>query len=175
MSGNEPLKMFKIILSGDGGVGKTSIRSRYFGEPFTDRYIMTLGTDFGMKRFDNCKIQIWDFAGQKEFASVRKNYYFGTHGMVLIYDLNNEESILNLDYWVDELIEARGKLVPVVIVGNKLDLIEDASDIEDKIKLRISELENKYQFQFNYMFSSAKTGQNVSEMFDFLKGHMEID
>lgn len=172
----------KLVLCGDGAVGKTAIRERFLGRGFSSSYLMTIGADFASTEKDvevdknNYKVQyqIWDLAGQTEFGSVRKTYYEGCFGSLMIFDITRPASFENLPSWIDELWDnsGRGK-VPIVLLGNKSDLKDKFPEhIRDsQIKQYVSELNSsigKAGFFVEYVETSALTGQNIEKAFDTL-------
>lgn len=172
----------KLVLCGDGAVGKTAIRERFLGRGFSSSYLMTIGADFASTEKDvaidehNYKVQyqIWDLAGQTEFGSVRKTYYEGCFGSLMIFDITRPASFENLPSWINELWEhsGRGK-VPIVLLGNKSDLKEKFPEhIRDsQITQYVSELNSSIGqagFFVEYLETSALTGQNIEQAFDTL-------
>ncbi len=166
---------------GDGAVGKTSLRRNYLGVGFTEEHILTIGADFAAKsvkyEFNGKKydvtFQIWDLAGQETFNSVRSMYYKGCFGGILVFDRTRPSSFQNLKHWLEELSKhsSRGH-VPLIILGNKADLVEDgtgvpAEEIEDFIS-NLNKSYSKGKFEVHYLDTSAKTGLNVKEAFDLL-------
>ena len=125
--------LVKIVLAGDGAVGKTTLRRRYLGEGFQASYLMTIGADFAVKTVDvrdrTIKFQLWDLAGQPRFQVVREMYYRGALGGLLVFDVTRWDSFKNLPHWLEELWRSNGRgAVPVVLVGNKTDLRMDGPD-----------------------------------------------
>jgi Ras-related protein Rab-1A len=163
-------RLFKIILIGEGRVGKTSIRKRYFGQKLEQEYLVTIGADFSLKRIGNNAIQIWDLAGQNLYRSIRKNYYLGAHGVILVFDVVNRESFEKLPVWIDEMNQFIGKAVPVALVGNKIDLIDKTNGvIKDYEALEFcEEYEMRDNIPFEYFRTSALTGENIDELFERL-------
>ena len=100
---------FKVCLIGDGYVGKTSVRRKYIGEGFRSNYIPTLGVDFAQKytttKDGKTRLVIWDIAGQTQFQGLRKRYYEGCSGLVLVYSVVDRISFDNASKW---LVEAHG-------------------------------------------------------------------
>ncbi len=174
----------KAVIIGDPAVGKTSIKKRYFGTGFHEEYIMTLGAGFSVKKIhldDNrvLKLNVWDLAGQESFNQVRPVFYKGTSALILVFDLTNQDSFQNLEKWVTEFWSHSGSPnnIPVILVGNKLDLLSKEPKMED-----YKEFWKKFQSihpQFSggklSIFTSAKTGVNINEMFDKLKSMMKLD
>lgn len=158
---------FKIVLLGDTGVGKTSIRRKYFGKGLSNSYLPTLGSDFAIKKVDTYILQIWDLAGQASFKNIRRQYYVGSHGAILIFDLTSEKSFENLNSWINELLAQAGNMIPIVIVGNKLDLTlgKGIRIKKNRIETYIEKLRSRYKYRFVYFDSSAKTGKNIDNIF----------
>lgn len=176
--------LMKIVLAGDGAVGKTAIRERYLGKGFRSNYMMTIGADFALKetniREKNIKFQIWDLAGQPRFGAVRSVYYYGCLGALLLFDVTRPDTFTNLEQWLDEIFKHNGKgMIPIVILGNKVDLRdqfpnhisdEQAEDFCDRLSKKTME----QGFPTKYLPTSAKTGLNVSAAFDML-GNVYLD
>ncbi|MHA1910877.1 MAG: Rab family GTPase [Candidatus Kariarchaeaceae archaeon] len=157
--------VFKIVLLGNPAAGKTSLIARYMTNKFTQSYSITVGTNISMKsvRFDTKEIQmaIWDLAGQDSFDSVRHLYYKGARGCVLIFDLTRRETLDSIKDWhaalvKDSFVKSR---IPVVIVGNKLDLAAQREVTSEEAQIVADEL------GATYYEASAKTGKTVEEFF----------
>lgn len=170
--------VLKIVLIGDGGVGKTAIRERYLGKGFKSQYLLTIGADFATKEaiVNNIPVtyQIWDLAGQERFDGVRGVYYKGTVGALLVYDVTRPDSYHNTPKWVKELWmnSGRGK-VPFILVGNKIDLRKDCDEKISKkqgisLAKKLTRMTSDERFTCNYIETSAKTGLNISEAFSVL-------
>ncbi len=169
-------KFLKIVLAGDQAVGKTSLRKRYLGESFEGKYMLTIGTEFSLKKLfldgDEFSLQIWDLAGQQQFRHVRTLYYQGARGAIIVYDVTKRETFENIPRWISELItHNNNQLVPILIVANKIDLREiDQSPVittEEGIAFAKT-LEEEYTRKgfdtwFIYHETSAKTGCGVEE------------
>ena len=180
MSLNSRRNVYKIVLIGQGGVGKTSLRRRYLGEGFEASYLATIGADFATKKIDNegSKIaQIWDLAGQSRFAVVREGYYRGTK-VILVFDISRRETYFAVPNWIKEMMEGMGidEPIPMVLVGNKADLRDgDPTFIEEEqAKEYAKQLSEWSGMDIPYIESSAKTGLNVDQIFDSLIDNIEI-
>lgn len=128
--------IFKVIIIGDSGVGKSNMLSRYLKNEFSLETKSTVGVEFGAKKLDlygmKVKVQIWDTAGQERYKSITNAYYKGAKGCLLVYDITKKESFDNVDKWISELKFNGDKDVVIVLVGNKSDLEEDrAVQIEE--------------------------------------------
>ncbi|MFW5945987.1 MAG: Rab family GTPase [Candidatus Natronoplasma sp.] len=119
------LRSMKILLLGDGAVGKTSLVRRFVEQKFDDRYIATIGVNVKKKRLPELgiKMMLWDIYGQKMNKNLHASHYSGADGAIIVYDLTRYDTFLSLNGWIDEVFSVTGK-IPLVILGNKLDLIE---------------------------------------------------
>ncbi len=169
MSDDDLMKV-KICFIGDAGVGKTSLIKRFVLDVFDDRYIATIGTKVTKKIVEvndqgvNIKVMmlVWDIMGQKGFRELlREAYFFGAHGAIAVCDLTNKETLEELRYWIKALTDVAGD-VPIVFAGNKADM-ENERVIKDA---DLQELAAKYKSKA--FLTSAKTGQNVDEVFKAL-------
>ena len=117
--------IYKIIIIGDSGVGKSNILSRFIKGEFEIDSKHTIGVEFSAKTLtiDNktIKIQVWDTAGQERFRSMIPSYYRDIDGVILVYDLTNIKSFENIEQWYNELMTYADKKVNILLVGNKLD------------------------------------------------------
>jgi Ras-related protein Rab-2A len=119
--------IFKFILIGDAGVGKTSILQRYTANRFDKDYHVTVGAEFGSKFINiddstRVKLQIWDTAGQESFVNIVRSFYNGSHGVFLVYDVNRRETFENLKKWKDDVCENVDPNAIFVLVGNQVDI-----------------------------------------------------
>jgi small GTP-binding protein len=163
--------LFKCIVVGDGGVGKTALTIRFSKGFFTEDYKMTIGVDFHVKTISidteeegpiKVKLQIWDTGGQERFSSIRPMYYRGSLGGLLIFDLTSYESFEHLPQWIEEVRANIKSEIPLLLVGNKSDLINERAVSPEEIT-NFTEKFNLY-----YMETSAKTGEGVGDCFYIL-------
>ncbi|MFX0122180.1 MAG: Rab family GTPase [Candidatus Hodarchaeota archaeon] len=178
----------KVILIGDGAVGKTSIRRQYLGEGFKVDYQMTIGADLAAKASDivyaggkQLKYLIWDLAGQPRFHNVRKIYYMSAVGALVVFDMTRPESFQNIVKWMNELWRNNGRgPVPLIVLGNKTDLCSVGMPCVSELKARafvsrLSQISERYRgFKIYFLQTSAKTGKNVDKAFELL-GEAIID
>ena len=171
---DDDLMKVKVCFIGDAGVGKTSLIKRYVLDVFDDRYIATIGTKVTKKIVEveeggnqvRVMMLIWDIMGQKGFRELlREAYFFGAHGAIAVCDLTNKETLEELRYWIKALTDVAGD-VPIVFAGNKADLGNEAIIKESDL----IDLAEKYGAE-SFM-TSAKTGQNVENMFKALGAAM---
>jgi len=169
-------RQFKVCLIGDGYVGKTSLRRKYLREGFKRSYIPTLGVDFAQKSLNYkgtpTNLVIWDIAGQVAFQNLRRRYYEGSSGIILIYSVDDRSSFDSALKWI---VEAHGfvkELPPIMIVANKTDL-RDTLRQEDIVTTEEGEafaenVSQKLNAQAVFIETSAKTGKNIDETFENL-------
>jgi len=166
----------KIVILGDGAVGKTSLRRKFMGKHFEKNHLMTLGADFSEKiieydiRARNIKLnlQIWDIAGQKEFQAIRQRFIQGCKGMLLVFDLTRRQTFNNLSHWLEEIWSINNTIdIPILLVGNKNDLTDTRVIMTEDIRKYGGQLKNRFLDipYLNYVETSAKTGYNVVEAF----------
>lgn len=169
-------RQFKVCLIGDGYVGKTSLRRKYLREGFKRSYIPTLGVDFAQKSLiykgSPTNLVIWDIAGQVAFQNLRRRYYEGSSGIILLYSVDDRTSFDSALKWI---VEAHGfikELPPLMIVANKTDLRgtlrqEDIVTTEEGEAFAES-VSQKLNVQSVFIETSAKTGKNIDETFETL-------
>jgi len=117
--------LFKVVLLGDSGVGKTCILKSYTSGVFEPDFVSTIGVDFFIKEIDfngkGVKLQIWDTAGQERFRTIVSTYYRMAHGIILVYDVCNRESLEHVDMWMEEIKRFASPDATIVLVANKID------------------------------------------------------
>jgi len=169
--------MAKILLIGDGAVGKTSLRKRYLGHGFNTSHLMTIGADFASKKIElesgvTFISQIWDLAGQEQFSSVRQRFFLGASAILLVFDVTMRDSFFSIPNWLQELFEAtKNHKIPIVFVGNKVDLVEYRVVKREDAEKYLNLLRSSPFFQdipMTYIETSAKDGTNVEEAFLWL-------
>ena len=156
----------KITSLGDGGTGKSCIIKRYCEEKFVSRYISTIGVDFGVKPMEingyDVKVNFWDLSGHPEFYDVRNEFYKDTQGCLLVYDATSRRSFEQLDMWVQEATKFGVKDSTVwAVCANKCDKKNRAVTLREG--LGWAEDNGMKHFE-----TSAKSGENVNEVFDYL-------
>ena len=118
--------LYKIIIIGDSGVGKSNILSRYLHNEFKEVTKSTVGVEFGSKKLNvngtNIKLQIWDTAGQERYRSITSAYYKGSKGCFIVYDITSTQTYDNIQKWYEEIKKTSGKGISIILVGNKCDL-----------------------------------------------------
>lgn len=165
--------VFKVVLMGEGSVGKTSIRSKFMGVGFKSEYIKTIGADFASKAIElgenKVHFQIWDLAGQKMYRHVRSSFYSGCKCGFLVFDLTQPDTLEKLEEWAEEAIAHSGSFLKIFIVlGNKHDLKDQIKIKDEDIKKIIEKLRKKKNIEAAYLATSAKTGENIPEAFEMM-------
>lgn len=160
----------KVCLVGDVAVGKTSLIKRFVQDEFDDRYIATVGTKVVKKSVEaiwrgapaTLDLMVWDIMGEKGFRALLRDAYFeGSHGVIAVCDLTRKDTFYDLNNWVQMIRKQVGN-VPLVFLGNKMDLGERLVVTEDELT-RMSTIHNASHF-----LSSAKTGAGVNAAFKVL-------
>ncbi|XP_050525185.1 ras-related protein Rab-8A-like isoform X2 [Daktulosphaira vitifoliae] len=159
--------LFKLLLIGDSGVGKTCVLFRYAEDAYNaTTFISTIGIDFKIRTVEldgrRIKLQIWDTAGQERFRTITTAYYRGAMGIMLVYDVTSERSFNNVRTWMRNIEENASADVEKMLLGNKCEM--DSS--RQVSKERGEQLACEYGVRF--LEVSARTGQGVEEAFTTL-------
>lgn len=162
--------LFKLIIIGDSGIGKSSLLNRFADDVYTDSYISTIGVDFKIRTIDidgkMCKLQIWDTAGQERFRTITSSYYRGAHGILLVFDITNPESFVNLTAWLKEVTNYASETVNLILIGTKSDLVE-------KRKISYTDAsEFAKNNNMEYIETSAKSSINIDTAFITLTNNL---
>ncbi|XP_041852227.1 ras-related protein Rab-8B-like [Melanotaenia boesemani] len=155
--------LFKLLLIGDSGVGKTCLLFRFSEDSFNTTFISTIGIDFKIRTIEldgkRVKLQIWDTAGQERFRTITTAYYRGAMGIMLVYDICNEKSFDNIKNWIRNIEEHASSDVEKMILGNKCDMTDRRQVSKDRgEKLAID-------YGVKFLETSAKSSLNVEEAF----------
>merc|ERR1712139_210872 len=126
--------LIKLLLIGDSGVGKSCLLLRFSDDSFTPSFITTIGIDFKIRTIEldgrRIKLQIWDTAGQERFRTITTAYYRGAMGILLVYDVTDEESFANINTWMHAIKQHASDSVNKVLLGNKAD--SSGPKVQDK-------------------------------------------
>ena len=162
MSSHKYDYLFKILIIGESGVGKTCLLLRFTEDSFTTTFLTTIGIDFKIKIINLedklIKLQIWDTAGQERFRTITKTYYKGAHGIILTYDVTDQDSFKNIRNWIKQIETNSQGRVKRVLVGNKCDKPDRVVTEEEGKKLADD-------YSMSFFETSAKTNKNVTEVF----------
>ena len=158
------MKVANFHIIGHIAVGKTSIIRRYVHDVFEMNYVSTIGADFQSKK-ENINgttvcLHIYDTAGQEKFESLTKNLLRNSNGVIIVFDLSNEESFKKVEKWIKYVDDSNVPNIQMVLVGNKSDCDhvvkkDDAQAIADN-------------YQINYFETSALNGSNINDVFKYL-------
>eukprot|EP01017_Pseudomicrothorax_dubius_P046205 TRINITY_DN8107_c0_g1_i4.p1 TRINITY_DN8107_c0_g1~~TRINITY_DN8107_c0_g1_i4.p1 ORF type:complete len:179 (+),score=33.72 TRINITY_DN8107_c0_g1_i4:74-610(+) len=174
--GEEYNYLFKVILVGDSGVGKSSILNRFTKNTFNTDSKATIGVEFSTKSmqcFDKViRAQIWDTAGQERFRAVTQTYYKGAFGALLVFDVSKPKTLEGLANWIKEMRTHGESDLVILLIGNKKDL--RATDLAEQVRVEDAE-EFAKKNGLMYVETSAKENLDVEKAFDTLvKGrHMD--
>jgi len=163
--------VFKLVLIGDSGVGKSCLLLRFADDTYTESHISTIGVDFKIRTIQldgkTIKLQIWDTAGQERFRTITSSYYRGAHGIIVVYDTTDSESFEHVKTWLHEIDRYASENVNKLLVGNKSDLTskrqvetESAKEFADSVNIPFLE-------------TSAKNATNVEDAFMTMAGEIK--
>ena len=158
---------YKVILVGDGGVGKTSIFAKFMSNTFSEIPSCTLKIDAKVKsiEIDSEKmvdLQVWDTCGQEKYKTITRSYYRNNHGCIIVFDVTNMHTFNNVINWYHDLKDNGQKDQTIVIVGNKKDLSKERQVFLKDIDPLITKLD------ITYIEISAKSIQDVSYLFEYM-------
>lgn len=161
---------FKFLMLGDGGVGKTTLLHRYVKGKFLDTSTMTIGVEFLTKQTKldatNCQLILWDLSGQNRFRFMIDRYIRGAAGALLLFDITNMTSFVNIGKWV-QLVKKQYKDLPIVLIASKCDL-EEFSMVADIYAKKTQERFG----MVDYIKTSSKNGLNVDKAFESLANYV---
>ncbi|MFX0188672.1 MAG: Rab family GTPase [Candidatus Hodarchaeota archaeon] len=162
-------RIIKIVISGDGGVGKTTLLNRYVNEQFEIDTQITKGLEFFSKKIvierENYQLLLWDLGGQEQFKALfsKVNWLEGTIGALVLFDLTRFSTLTQIDFWLS-LLSQYGDF-PTLIIGSKYDMINgNTREIDDSVSKILEKSDNC----FSYLKTSSFTGKNVNETFELL-------
>ena len=162
-NGVQNITKFKIVFMGDLSVGKTAIITRFMYDSFDIQYIATIGIDFLSKTLylddRTVRLQLWDTAGQERFRSLIPSYVRDSSVAVIVYDITNRATFLNVSSWIDYVRTERDSNVLIMIVGNKTDNAEERQVSTEEGE----EMAKKEKVIF--IETSAKLGHNIKALF----------
>lgn len=155
--------LFKLLLIGDSGVGKTSILFKFSEDTFSPAFISTIGIDFKIRTIEvdgkKIKLQVWDTAGQERFRTITTAYYRGAMGIMLVYDVSNLKSFENISNWIRNIEMHATQDVELMILGNKCDIADKRQVSKEKGE------QLALQHSIKFMETSAKANINIEEAF----------
>ena len=164
--------LFKLLIVGESGVGKTCMLLRFADNSFEENFLSTIGVDFKVRELDvdgkHVKLQIWDSAGQERFRNITTSYYRNCGGIIIVYDITRRDTFQKVTEWIEE-VRKNTNNVPLLLVGNKADLMdkrqvttEEAQELAKKMGLVLLE-------------TSAKTALNIEDAFQTISRQLMVD
>ncbi|MBN1801102.1 MAG: GTP-binding protein [Candidatus Lokiarchaeota archaeon] len=161
--------VLKILILGDGGVGKTTLLHRFVKGKFIDTMTMTIGVEVLTKEIEidskPCQLMIWDVTGQERFRFMIEDYFRGAHGALILFDITNMKSFVNIEKWMT-LIKKVYNNFPVILVASKYDL-EEFSMVGDLYATKLQ----KRLGMIDYVKTSSKLGLNIDTPFELVSKH----
>jgi small GTP-binding protein len=159
---------FKILFLGSIGVGKTSIICRYVNDIHKSEQKSTIGIDYKTKiveyKSKKIKLKIFDTSGQERFRTLTKNYYQGSDGIIMVFDIKRKNTFEELTYWMEEINKICDKnKLGLLLIGNKNDGDLNERKISKEQAQKISNI-----YEFNYIETSAVINNNIKESFDLI-------
>lgn len=158
--------LFKLLLIGDSGVGKSCILLRFADDTFSESYISTIGVDFKIRTLTinnkQVKCQIWDSAGQERFRTLTTAYYRSAHGIILVYDVNDRETFVHIENWLQEVSRYAASDVNKVLVGNKCDILNKREVEYETARVYAEKL------GISFTEASAKDRTNIDKIFNIM-------
>ncbi|XP_038641000.1 ras-related protein Rab-15 isoform X2 [Scyliorhinus canicula] len=155
--------LFRLLLIGDSGVGKTCLLCRFTDNQFHASHISTIGVDFKMKTIDvdgiKVRIQIWDTAGQERYQTITKQYYRRAQGIFLVYDITSERSFQHIMKWANDVDEYAPEGVQKILVANKADE-EQKRQVGAEQGQKLAK-----EYGMDFFETSACTNYNIKESF----------
>ena len=161
---------FKLISLGNSGVGKTSLILRYCDSLFSPTFITSIGVDFKIKNLviddKRIRLNIWDTAGQERFRNITNSYIRGSNGVLMVYDITDRKSFIDVNQWIASIKEHSGLTTPIIILANKCDMESTRQVTKTEGEL----LAKKYNLPFFEV--SARKNTNISEAIEILVNSM---
>lgn len=159
--------LYKIVVVGDSGVGKTNIITRFTSNEFFMNNKATIGVEFGHAEVEQpdstiVKLQIWDTAGQDRFRAITSGYYRGAAGAIIVFDITKMITFKNVQRWADELKYFCSDDIPILLLGNKVD-VEYLREVSTDVAVAYAK-----EHGFMYMETSALSGENVERAINSL-------
>jgi len=164
----------KIAIIGDDFVGKTTLINMYVNGEFNDEYKPTIGISIVEKKLQlmknvNLIFKLFDFGGLRTFAKVRRHFYRGSDAIIVIFDYSSPDSLEKLNEWIEESIQfIDDHSVPYLIVGNKIDKVNERKNIRDKLVIFAK------QYNFPIFETSSLTGEGIDEIFMYLTSNIKF-
>mmetsp|Transcript_1831 Transcript_1831/g.2488 ORF Transcript_1831/g.2488 Transcript_1831/m.2488 type:complete len:218 (-) Transcript_1831:202-855(-) len=180
--------LFKILVVGEPGTGKTSIIKRYVHGIYSNHYKATIGVDFALKviNWDGrtvVRLQLWDIAGQERFGSMTRVYYKEAVGAFVVFDISRQETFEEVKKWKADIDSkvflGKGKNIPVVLLANKVDLDTSEEGFQENNQAKLDKFCEEFGF-IAWHPTSAMKGINIDKaakclVEEILKGHQGME
>lgn len=163
-------KRLKVVIAGEGGVGKSSFLNKVINDKFNETSAMTRGVDFYSAKVNmqvdgvGYELILWDFGGQDHFRDILHDFVDGASGALLLFDLSRFNTLDRLEEWIEMLTKYAS--IPILILGTKFDLVD--SEVDSYFDEMLSKIVDAYDVIFDYQKISSKTGYNVMKPFELL-------
>jgi Ras-related protein Rab-2A len=161
--------LFRVIIVGDTGVGKSCLLLRFSENTFNEQHNVTIGVEFGSKSIEigtsSVKLQIWDTAGQESFRSITRSFYRRADGVLLVYDATARHTFDNCKYWLEEIRQNSASDVVVYLVANQIDLVATEGENRE-VSTQEGQDFAKQNNLSGFKETSARSGINVNEAFN---------
>lgn len=161
---NEYDHLIKLLMLGDSAVGKSALLVRFCENTFDANFVVTIGVDFKHRTINRggrrLRLQVWDTAGQERFRTITPAYYRSAMGVILVYDITEEQSFRNIEVWVNNLNQHGSSDCDRILVGNKSDLAEKRRSVSTERGKKLAD-----KFGMLFFETSAKEGSNVEKAF----------
>lgn len=158
--------LFKLLLIGDSGVGKSNMLLRFADDVYREDSSATIGVDFKICSLriqgKSVKMQIWDTAGQERFRTITSSYYRNSHGIMVVYDVTDRSSFEHVRGWMQEIEKYSKASIQRMLVGNKCDLVSKRAILQDEGADLAQEL------GVRFMETSAKNSHNIEHAFELM-------
>ena len=162
----EPDYTIKLLIVGDSSVGKTNFIYRFIENRFNENYMTTTGIDLKTMNIEiknkKIRVQLWDTAGQEKYRAITTNLFLKVQGTLVVYDITNQDSFVNLKSWVKSIKDECGRQMQILLIGNKSDLDEKREISKDEA------LAYAKEEKVDYLETSSKTGENIQKAIQIL-------
>jgi len=171
--------MYKVLVVGDIGVGKTSFIKKYVHNVFSIHYKSTIGVDFALKvlHFEpniQVRLQLWDVAGQERFSNMIRSYFHGAHCAIIFFDMTRMTTFDAVKKWKADIeckTTLNDKLIPTILIANKVDLIDENGDEWEKTDKELDDFCQQYGF-LAWFKTSVKNNVNIETAMNYLVNHL---
>ncbi len=155
---------YKVVLVGEGGVGKSTFAHRFLTGEFEKKYVPTLGVEVHPLTFQTAEgpicFNIWDCAGQEKFGGLRDGYYINGQCAIVMYDLTSKKTAKRVPYWIDQVRRVCGNEIPIVVVGNKEDVDEFKYDLPTTEMSYLVSSKSNFEIEQPFLYLARQLSKN---------------